>query len=73
MLSIDAVPASPDPAGLGPPVSDQMTPELITAARKALQEAQRKAALAMRVEETGRQGDALRLWREILGDYFPLS
>jgi muconolactone delta-isomerase len=50
-----------------------MTPGLITAARKALQEAQRKAALAMRVEETGRQGDALRLWREILGDYFPLS
>ena len=34
------------PAGLGPPVSDQMTPELVTAARKALQEAQRKATLA---------------------------
>jgi hypothetical protein len=63
----------PDPAGLGPPVSDQMTAELITVARKALQEAQRKAALAMRAEETGRQGDSLRLWREILGDYFPLS
>jgi len=63
----------PDPAELGPPVSDQMTPELITAARKALQEAQRKAALAMRAEETGRQGEALRIWREVLGDYFPLS
>jgi hypothetical protein len=63
----------PDPAGLGPPVSDQMTPQLIAAARNALQEAQRKAALARRAEETGRQGDALRLWREILGDYFPLS
>jgi hypothetical protein len=63
----------PDPAGLGPPVSDQMTPALIEGARKALQEAQRKAALARRAEETGRQGDALRLWREILGDYFPLS
>jgi hypothetical protein len=62
-----------DPAGLGPPVSDQMTPDLVTGARKALQEAQRKAALARRAEETGRQGDALRLWREILGDYFPLS
>ena len=62
-----------DPAGLGPPVSDQMTPELISAARKALQEAQRKAALAMRAEETGRQGEALRIWREVLGDYFPLS
>lgn len=62
-----------DPAGLGPPVSDQMTPDLVASARKALQEAQRKAALARRAEETGRQGDALRLWREILGDYFPLS
>jgi hypothetical protein len=63
----------PDPAGLGPPVSDQMTAELVTAARKALQEAQRKAALAMRAEETGRQGEALQIWREVLGDYFPLS
>jgi hypothetical protein len=63
----------PDPAGLGPPVSDQMTADLITGAQKSLQEAQRKAALARRAEETGRQGEALRLWREILGDYFPLS
>ncbi len=63
----------PDPAGLGPPVSDQMTSDLVAAARKALQEAQRKATLARRAEETARQGEALRVWREILGDYFPLS
>lgn len=63
----------PDPAALGPPVSDQMTPALVAVARKALQEAQRKATLARRAEETGRQGEALRIWREILGDYFPLS
>lgn len=63
----------PDPAGLGPPVSDQMTPELVSAARKGLQEAQRKATLAMRAEETGRQGESLRIWREVLGEYFPLS
>jgi SMODS domain-containing protein len=63
----------PDPANLGPLVSDQMTPELVTAAKKALQEAQGKAALAARAEQTGRQGEALRIWREILGDYFPLS
>jgi len=62
-----------DPAGLGPSVSDQMTPERIAEARKGLQEAQRKAALAARAEQTGRQGEALRIWREILGDYFPLS
>jgi hypothetical protein len=63
----------PDPAGLGPPVSDQMTPDKVAEARKALQEAQRKAALAARAEQTGRQGEALRIWREVLGDYFPLS
>jgi hypothetical protein len=63
----------PDPAGLGPPVSDQMTPELVTKARKALQEAQRKTTLARRAEATGRQGEALQIWREVLGDYFPLS
>jgi hypothetical protein len=63
----------PDPAGLGPPVSDQMTADLVTVAKQALQEAQRKGALAARAEQTGRQGDALRIWREILGDYFPLS
>jgi hypothetical protein len=63
----------PDPAGLGPPVSDQMTPDLIATARKTLQEAQRNATLAMRASQVGRQGDALRIWRDILGDYFPLS
>ena len=63
----------PEPANLGPPVSDQMTPELVKEVRKALQEAQQKAALAARAEQTGRQGEALQIWREILGDYFPLS
>jgi hypothetical protein len=63
----------PDPAGLGPPVSDQMAPERITEAKKALQEAQRKAAVARRAEEMGRQGEALQIWHEVLGDYFPLS
>jgi hypothetical protein len=63
----------PDPAGLGPPVSDQMTPESIKIAKEALKEAQRQAALAFRAEQTGRQGEALQIWRNILGDYFPLS
>jgi hypothetical protein len=63
----------PDPAGLGPLVSDQMTSQMITTAKSALQEAQRKAALACRAEQTGRQDEALKIWREILGRYFPLS
>ena len=62
----------PDPAALGPPVSDQMTPQLVEAARTALREAERKATVAMRAERNS-QGEALRIWREILGDYFPLS
>ena len=37
-----------DPANLGPPVSDQMTPGRVAEAKKALQEAQRKVALASR-------------------------
>jgi hypothetical protein len=65
--------AWPDPAGLGPLVSDQMTSQMITTAKSALQEAQRKAALACRAEQTGRQGEALKVWREILGPYFPSS
>lgn len=65
--------AWPDPAGLGPPVSDQMTPEHIEKARRALGEAQKKAALAFRAAATGRQGDSLQIWREILGPYFPMT
>jgi hypothetical protein len=63
----------PDPAGLGPPVSDQMTAELADAARTALQDAGRLAALAVRYEQTNNQGEALRTWRVIFGPYFPLS
>lgn len=65
--------AWPDPAGLGPPVSDQMTSELIAKARAALTEGQRKAALACRAEQAGRQGEALQLWQEILGPLFAKS
>ena len=50
-----------------------MTPAMVTTAKAALQEAQRRATLAFRAEATGRQGDALQIWREILDDYFPLS
>ena len=61
-----------DPAGLGPPVSDQMTPALVAAARTALLEAERLATLAFRYEQSN-QGEALRTWRQIFGPYFPLS
>ena len=61
----------PDPAGYGPPVSDQMTSEKRTTAVAALRKAEIEATRAMRLEKEGRQGEALALWRDILGRYFP--
>ncbi len=60
-----------DPAGLGPPVSDQMSPERCSEAHLALYEAEKIAALAARAEERGRTGEALALWRQLFGPYFP--
>jgi hypothetical protein len=62
-----------DPAGFGPPVSDQMTPELVLKAVSALRQAEKKASLAMRREGEGQQGEALALWSEIMGRYFSTS
>ena len=63
----------PDPAGLGPKVSDQMTPELVQKAVEALRKAEREAALADRLAAQGKQGEAVTKWREIMGRYFPSS
>ncbi len=61
----------PDPAGYGPPVSDQMTTEKRMTAAVALRKAEVDATRAVRFEKEGRQGEALALWRDILGRYFP--
>jgi hypothetical protein len=61
----------PDPAGYGPPVSDQMTSEKRMTAAVALRKAEVDATRAVRFEKEGRQGEALALWRDILGRYFP--
>jgi hypothetical protein len=50
-----------------------MTPDLVTKAISALRQAEKKASLAMRREAEGNQGEALALWREIMGRYFPTS
>ena len=63
----------PDPAGLGPMVSDQMDANAKTAAKKALRDAERFAVQAMRAEQLGRVGEALQLWRQVFGSYFPTS
>ena len=63
----------PDPAGLGPPVSDQMTPHKRQTAVAALRAAEVKAARAVRLEQQGKNGEALALWHKVMGKYFPTS
>lgn len=62
-----------DPADLGPPVSDQMTSQKRQEAITALRTAEVQAARAVRLEQQGKTGEALALWREVMGKYFPTS
>ena len=63
----------PDPAGLGPPVSDTMNATERAAAKRALTEAQRMMREAIELSRTGQNGAALRKYRDLFGDFFPLS
>ena len=63
----------PDPAGLGPNVSDSMNSSGRQSAREALLAAERQAAGAIRLEREGKNGEALRAWRHLFGKLFPLS
>ena len=63
----------PDPAGLGPPVSDIMDPQKCAQARTALNNAERHASQAIRLEQEGTVGEALKAWRTLFGPLFPLS
>lgn len=63
----------PDPAGLGPDVSDRMTPQMCLDAKNALLAAEQNAAYAIRLEREGKNGEALRTWRNMFGKLFPLS
>jgi len=63
-----------DPAGLGPPVSDQMDALKCQGAVKKFAECSRSIDKAIQYERTGRNGDALKVWRdEVFGPMFPLS
>jgi hypothetical protein len=62
-----------DPADLGPPVSDAMDATMRKAAENALRAAEREAAQALALTRQGRQGDALKAWRSLMGPKFPLS
>jgi len=63
-----------DPAGLGPPVSDTMDLVQQAEAKQALHDTERSVTSAMRLEERGSNGEALRAWRDqVFGPLFPLS
>lgn len=62
-----------DPAGLGPPISAAMDAKRVESARRALSEAARQAGVAIHHTRQGRNGEALKAWRELFGPMFPLS
>ena len=63
----------PDPAGLGPLVSDGMDANRKQRARDLLNSAGREATLAIDHARQGRNGDGLKAWRALFGPKFPLS
>jgi predicted nucleotidyltransferase len=63
----------PDPAGLGPAVSDMMNDAQKKTASQALSAAERKATLAIDLVRQGKNGQALEAWRALFGPKFPLS
>jgi hypothetical protein len=50
-----------------------MTFQQRQAASAALRTAEINAARAVRLEQQGKTGEALALWREIMGKYFPVG
>lgn len=63
----------PDPAGLGPAISNGMDDERKRRAQTLLLDAGRQATMANDHVRKGRNGDALKVWRELFGPRFPLS
>ncbi|MBK8915527.1 MAG: nucleotidyltransferase [Phycisphaerales bacterium] len=63
----------PEPAGLGPPVSDAMTAAERVNAKRMLTQAHHAVREAIEQSRAGRNGDALRKYRDLFGDLFPLS
>lgn len=63
----------PDPAGLGPAISGDMDQARKQRARELLQLASRQSSLAIDHVRQGRNGEALKVWRNLLGPKFPLT
>jgi len=63
-----------DPAKLGPPVSDSMDQSARNSAKTQLRAGSDAASRAIQLEKQGKNGDALKVWRnEVFGPMFPLS
>lgn len=62
-----------DPAGLGPPISNSMDAARVEKARQALSAAATQAGVAINHVRQGRNGEALKVWRDLFGPMFPLS
>lgn len=63
----------PDPAGLGPAISDGMVRSRKQRARELLMAASSEATIAIDHARRGRNGEALKSWRALFGPKFPLS
>ena len=63
----------PDPAGLGSPVSDRMDMTAVSRAQNILDTANRDIAYAINLTQRGKNGEALKAWRNFFGPKFPLS
>jgi hypothetical protein len=63
----------PDPAGLGPPISNGMDAARKRRACDLLMAASREATIAIDHARRGRTGEALKAWRTLFGPKFPLS
>lgn len=63
----------PEPARLGPPVSDGMTTAEKAAAGLSLVAASNSIRTAINLSNRGQNGDALREYRKLFGELFPLS
>lgn len=63
----------PDPAGLGPAISNGMDQARKRRARDLLMQASRDATAAINLARQGRNGEALKAWRALFGPKFPLT
>lgn len=65
--------AWPDPAGLGPDVSNRMDATEKQNAQRALRQAADQCLRSIQLERAGKIGEALRVWQEVFGNQFSMS